>query len=236
MAMTVAERQLAYHHRHPERRAVIHRAWRERNLEWSRQDSRERERRRRGSVKEEAVAALGGKCSRCGFSDHRALQIDHINNDGHKERKTFGNDLVALRRRAMTEIKSGKYCLLCANCNVIKESERRQMSRLEFDPSLKTKRVSRRAVFSEPQIRRGSAVPNAKTNDEQVMTMRILYAEGAQLRQLCNKFSLGLTTVWKVVRGQSWRHVGGPISGPTHRLRMGVASGPEDSRAELVRA
>ena len=31
------------------------------------------------------IDSLGGRCSRCGFNDVRALQIDHVNNDGNIE-------------------------------------------------------------------------------------------------------------------------------------------------------
>ena len=33
------------------------------------------------------LSKLGGKCCRCGFDDPRALQIDHVNGDGYKERE-----------------------------------------------------------------------------------------------------------------------------------------------------
>ena len=38
-------------------------------------------------LRERAIIKLGGKCKECGFLDHRALQIDHVNNDGYVERK-----------------------------------------------------------------------------------------------------------------------------------------------------
>src|SRR5208337_653991 len=39
--------------------------------------------------KTEIFELLGNKCVRCGFSDPRALQIDHINGGGCKEIKMF---------------------------------------------------------------------------------------------------------------------------------------------------
>ena len=73
-----------------------------------------------------AIEALGGKCVKCEFSDRRALQIDHINNDGHIERKNgkFGSRFNKHVLESFLK-KENKYQLLCANCNWIKENERR---------------------------------------------------------------------------------------------------------------
>lgn len=59
------------------------------------------------------------RCNCCGFSDERALQIDHINGNGHKEREEFG--YVGLQKRVLANPK--EYQLLCANCNWIKRAE-----------------------------------------------------------------------------------------------------------------
>lgn len=63
------------------------------------------------------IQQLGGKCS-CGFSDPRALQIDHINGGGHDDRRRFGG-----RWRIYYEFISENptlFQVLCANCNAIK--------------------------------------------------------------------------------------------------------------------
>ena len=67
----------------------------------------------------EAMELLGGKCVRCGFSDWRALQFDHIDGGGTRDRKGKDNWVILKR------IKSGKfrYQLLCANCNWLKRYE-----------------------------------------------------------------------------------------------------------------
>ncbi len=72
------------------------------------------------------IEALGGKC-KCGFSDVRALQIDHINGGGSKERKnrTFkGNFHNHVLRSFLAG--ENKYQLLCANCNWIKRFENKE--------------------------------------------------------------------------------------------------------------
>ena len=62
---------------------------------------------------------LGDKCSRCGFSDKRALQIDHKDGGGRSERKV----LVSPFKYYEMVLKEGKnkYQILCANCNAIKK-------------------------------------------------------------------------------------------------------------------
>lgn len=76
---------------------------------------------------------LGEKCIKCGFSDSRALQVDHVNGGGVLERKTLGtsgvyNDVIR---------NPGRYQLLCANCNWIKVIERQEVNhdaRIKYRP------------------------------------------------------------------------------------------------------
>jgi|SRR5208337_2012941 len=76
-------------------------------------------------IKNDIFLLLGNKCAICGFSDPRAFQIDHINDNGCKERKKIGRGIYYLH--ILKEIKAGSkdYQLLCANCNAIKEAERK---------------------------------------------------------------------------------------------------------------
>ena len=74
------------------------------------------------------VVSYAMRCGSCGFSDHRALQLDHVDNNGAQERKAIGNRLSAgttfyrwLRRNGLPP----GYQVLCANCNWIKEIDRR---------------------------------------------------------------------------------------------------------------
>ncbi len=73
-----------------------------------------------------AVKALGGKCIRCGFTDTRALQIDHINGGGNKEAEKIGR--IKIYMKAIKNIDK-EYQLLCANCNWIKLFENGEYER-----------------------------------------------------------------------------------------------------------
>lgn len=65
------------------------------------------------------IEKLGGKCVHCGFSDPRALQVDHINGGGRQERLVKKiNTNKALYDDICNTV--NKYQLLCANCNTIK--------------------------------------------------------------------------------------------------------------------
>jgi len=70
---------------------------------------------RRIEIRDELITKLGGVCVRCGFSDRRALQIDHIDGGGVADFKKRGSSVYisALRN-------SEGFQLLCANCNWIK--------------------------------------------------------------------------------------------------------------------
>ena len=74
------------------------------------------------------IELLGGQCCKCGFSDPRALQFDHINGGGSKER----NKLTRLFYGVVIESilkNENKYQLLCANCNWIKRTENNELKR-----------------------------------------------------------------------------------------------------------
>lgn len=81
----------------------------------------------RAKLKTEVYALLGGKCINCGFSDVRALQIDHINGGGLKDKREIPNasNYLSYYAHIIDSIKNGeqKYQLLCANCNWIKRIE-----------------------------------------------------------------------------------------------------------------
>ena len=67
----------------------------------------------------------GGKCAKCGFSDRRALQIDHINGGGKREMKKMGCSL-AFYLHIIKNNFPPTYQILCANCNWIKRFERNE--------------------------------------------------------------------------------------------------------------
>jgi hypothetical protein len=68
------------------------------------------------------IERLGGCCTRCGFSDERALQIDHINGGGCIELSNGLNHSTAEYYNKVIE-NPDLYQLLCANCNWIKRFE-----------------------------------------------------------------------------------------------------------------
>lgn len=67
-----------------------------------------------------ALMFFGGQCAHCGFNDLRALQLDHINGDGAREKTS--NRGGTYYRRAV-EAGHSKFQVLCANCNWIKRAD-----------------------------------------------------------------------------------------------------------------
>ena len=101
---TAKERRERYRGKHPDR---------------VRKSVREYTQRQRMTV----IELLGRECIKCGFSDIRALQVDHINGGGMKElRKGNGSGYFNKIIRSIST-KENKYQLLCANCNWIKRFE-----------------------------------------------------------------------------------------------------------------
>ena len=97
---------------------------RRKNYQKHREERCEQNRIKRKKLKNKVFEKLGNKCAQCGFSDTRALQIDHINGDGHEER-TLQKDTWKYYNHILKSIENGenRYQLLCANCNWIKRIE-----------------------------------------------------------------------------------------------------------------
>lgn len=74
-------------------------------------------------LRDEILDELGGVCVQCGFTDRRALHIDHVFADGYDDRvenrKKKGPK--AYLQNIQKNLGTGRYQLLCANCNRIKQ-------------------------------------------------------------------------------------------------------------------
>ena len=83
------------------------------------------DRERALQAKRTIYGVLGGaKCIKCGITDIRVLQLDHINGGGKKDRKSNRSTLKILRlHRDNLDSLKDKYQVLCANCNWIKKHE-----------------------------------------------------------------------------------------------------------------
>lgn len=79
-----------------------------------------------------AISLLGGVCKRCGFSDPRALQIDHIKGGGNREFKAKGNYFVYLKIVKNFNVEKNNYQVLCANCNWIKRYENKEVKNVSI--------------------------------------------------------------------------------------------------------
>ena len=98
-------------------------AYRAKNRERLRQYQRDR----KFQFKLTVLDHYGKMCAECGFSDLRALQIDHVNDNGAEERKALGGQKFSGWKFYEWLIKQGLpdgYQTLCANCNNIKQWER----------------------------------------------------------------------------------------------------------------
>ena len=87
---------------------------------------REQTRRAKRKLKDAVFDIYGRECVRCGFTDVRALTLDHILNNGAEERKELGERGVY--RRATEKHRPDEYQTLCMNCQFIKRVEARRQN------------------------------------------------------------------------------------------------------------
>ena len=114
-----------YAKRNPNKIRIYTRKWAESELG---RKHRQRESDRYKKERDALIGALGSVCTKCGFADKRALQVDHVNGGGSKERRfggarTYGNFL----KKVLSG--SNEYQLLCANCNWIKRVENNEVTK-----------------------------------------------------------------------------------------------------------
>jgi hypothetical protein len=89
----------------------------------------QRARNERQALRRWIISKLGGKCIRCGFSDWRALQFDHIDSKNKQERSS--GDYGYLKK--IVDSNAEGFQLLCANCNWIKRFEESEWSSPELN-------------------------------------------------------------------------------------------------------
>jgi hypothetical protein len=86
--------------------------------------------RSKSKLKREVISHYSGgsmACARCGYSDIRALGLDHINGDGARQRKlgSAGNGFYFwLRTNRYPE----GFQVLCMNCNWLKREENSELT------------------------------------------------------------------------------------------------------------
>lgn len=126
-----------WYQEHKQEEALRVKKWRENNQERSNKYHKEYKIKHKESIrkyhnkhyhimKNKLFDILGGKrCVICGFSDIRALQFDHINGDGYKERRKCA---ITYYYKYINdpELAKKKFQVLCANCNWIKRYENKE--------------------------------------------------------------------------------------------------------------
>jgi hypothetical protein len=126
--------QATYHAKNPGLKAKWNKAW----IQNNRERFNAAKYRFRDRVKEEVLLHYGNgkiECNYCGYDNIDALCLDHINNDGAEQRKkmkisgrgTQGSNTYEVLRRL--NYPDGIQ-ILCANCNLIKEIQRKREKRL----------------------------------------------------------------------------------------------------------
>lgn len=67
--------------------------------------------------RQKLFAMYGSSCALCGFSDIRALSLDHIKGNGADERRAIGEFRVL--SHALQEHRPDEFRVLCMNCQMI---------------------------------------------------------------------------------------------------------------------
>lgn len=138
----------------------------------------------------------GYECQLCGFSDERALQIDHINNDGAADRRRLtggnrgGSEAVYyyLRDHGWPE----GYQTLCANCNAIKR-----------DSLIVRRSFSNRIVRDEALNQYGDFCAWCKFSDERALQIDHIGNNGAVERRASSR---GSGKFYRWLRARGWPH------------------------------
>lgn len=71
----------------------------------------------RAQLRSEMIEAYGSCCNCCGERETAFLQLDHVHNDGHLDRKEHKTSAKLLAKLKIVGWPRDRYQLLCANCN-----------------------------------------------------------------------------------------------------------------------
>ena len=83
--------------------------------------ARENSKRCYHRLRDEAFDRYGRACVCCGFRENtRFLTFDHVNNDGHAQRRRWGRSTDAILRAARSQNWPSDIQVLCWNCNMAK--------------------------------------------------------------------------------------------------------------------
>ncbi len=110
------------------RKAEWQRRWKKNNREAFNKIHRRAQARRRQRDRLAVLTRYGGsppKCARCGFRDMRGLTVDHINGGGVQHRVSVRRNGGAFYRWICQKGFPPGLRILCANCQMIVEAERR---------------------------------------------------------------------------------------------------------------
>jgi len=100
----------------------------EKQKERKRKQNRERQKRMFPILRKQVLEKYGGipsKCECCGETIMEFLTIDHINGDGHIDRKMSNRSGLYYYKCLLKEdIDRSKYRILCYNCNCFKKHDK----------------------------------------------------------------------------------------------------------------
>ena len=88
------------------------------STEEGREKERARDRKRSREGRRKILDFLGRRCVCCGETDEIYLEVDHVFNDGNKERKKRSHKWEVVYKKLQAE--PGRYQILCCNCNKAK--------------------------------------------------------------------------------------------------------------------
>lgn len=122
----LAARRQAYRDANREALRAKYRIWRSANPDHQKNKLQEE--------RSKVLELWDSKCIKCGYSDTRALELDHIYGDGYVDRSdNKGLTSTGLRRLLKdTEATKAKYQLLCACCHRIKTFENNEHKKREI--------------------------------------------------------------------------------------------------------
>lgn len=100
-----------------------HRNTRIRNSKWwlteqGRKKNRAAVTKHRQRLRRKVMMGYGGQCNCCGEDEYLFLELDHVNNDGAKDRGKCRYHTVQFFARIIRENFPDRYQVLCSNCNL----------------------------------------------------------------------------------------------------------------------
>lgn len=141
------------------------------------------------------------ECECCHEKRLEFLTVDHVDGSGAEARKNDPGQYRICRWVLKNKFPPG-FRILCMNCNF-------SIGVWGYCPHSSESKFTKDIIsrIDKPKRCQGIQCRSAKIDESDVKEIRSLFVSGTSVRELMNKFSINESSVRKILKNKTWKHV-----------------------------